>query len=74
MTACKCSYQYIKELFQKSSLNIFLLSPDRLSVRNDVTPDKLNFRPDIEQNLFLNEFSTSRVCMALTKFVVTVPW
>ena len=51
-----------------------MLSPDRLSVRNDVTPDKLNFRPDIEQNLFLNEFSTSRVCMALTKFVVTVPW
>ena len=29
------------------------LSPDRLSGRNDVTLDDVNFRPDIRQNVFL---------------------
>ena len=28
------------------------LSPDRLCGRNNVTSDKVNFRPDIRQNIF----------------------
>ena len=32
-------------------MNIYLLSPDRLSGRNYITSDKVTFRPDIRQKL-----------------------
>ena len=41
------------------------LSPDGLSGRNDVTLDKVNFRPDIRQSFFWKKIRTSRVLVAL---------
>ena len=35
--------------------NFFLALTDRLSSRNDVTSDKVNFWPDIRQNFFLKK-------------------
>ena len=35
-----------------SSLNITFLSQDKLSDRNEVTSDKVNFRPDTRKNVF----------------------
>ena len=35
-----------------TDLNITFLSPGRLSGRNDVTLDKVNFKQDIRQNFF----------------------
>ena len=44
----------------------FFESPDRLPDRNDdVTLDKVNFRSDIRQKLFLKEIRTGRICVAL---------
>ena len=34
---------------------MLFLSSDRLSSRNDVTLDKVNFTPDIRQNIFFVE-------------------
>ena len=38
-----------------TDLNITFLSPGRLSGRNDVTLDKVNFKQDIRQNFFLEK-------------------
>ena len=46
-------------------LEYIFLSPDRLSGRNDVTSDKVNFRLDIKQKIFLRKIKTSKVCVAL---------
>ena len=52
-----------------SGLNVILfLSPDRMSSGNDVTSDKVNFRSDIRQNLFLEKIKISRVFVALKTF------
>ena len=37
----------------------FFLSPDRFSGKNDVTSDKVHFRPDIRQNFFLKKIKKS---------------
>ena len=44
-----CSIQSAK-IIDRPQYNF--LKPDRLSGRNDVTSSKMNFRPDIRQNLF----------------------
>ena len=36
-----------------------------MSGGNDVTLDRVNFRPAIKQNIFLKKISTPRVCVAL---------
>ena len=41
------------------------LSTDRFSGRNDVTLDKMHFRPDIMQNIFSKKIKTLRICVAL---------
>ena len=53
-----------KKHIQAPDLNIIFLSPGRLSGRNSVTSDKVNFRPDIRQNLFLKKSRISKVCVA----------
>ena len=50
------------------SLNAIFLRQDKLSGRNDVTSNKVNFRPDTRQNFFLEHqllIMTSKVCVAL---------
>ena len=44
-----------------SSLNVYIFKAGR----NDVTPDKMNFRLDIRQTFFLKKIRTARVCVAL---------
>ena len=39
-----------------AGLNVIFLSPDRLSGRNGVTSVKVNFRPDIRQNVFFEKY------------------
>lgn len=36
-----------------------------MSGRHDVTSDKVDFKPDIEQNTFLQKIRTSGVCVAV---------
>ena len=36
----------------ETGLNVFFQTPDRMSGRNDVTADKVNFMPDIKQKVF----------------------
>ena len=40
-------------------------SSDRLLGRNDISPNKENFRPDTRQNFFLKKRRTSRACVPL---------
>ena len=41
-----------------SGLNIYIfLGTGRFSIRNDVTPDKVNYIPDIRQNFFFEKNS-----------------
>ena len=47
------------------SENNFLLRPAKFSGWNDVTSDKVKFRPDIRQNFFWKKNRTSRVYVAL---------
>ena len=47
-------------------MNIIFLSPGKLSERNDVTSDKVNFRPVIRENFILKKIRTSRVCVCLS--------
>ena len=47
-----------------SGLNAIFLSPDILSGRNDVIPDKVNFNPGIRQCFFWKKIRTSIVCAA----------
>ena len=49
----------------RAVLNIIFLSPERLSGRNDVTSDKVNFRLNIRQNVVLKKIRASRVCVAV---------
>ena len=74
-------YHKLTSVFSKSSLlqnktkslisqcrpkyNYLFLSQERLSGRSDVTSDKVNFRPDIRQNIFLKKIRISRVYEAL---------
>ena len=55
-TICNCSFPHTHVIV--SGLNLIFLSPDRLSGRNDVTSDKVNFRAAIRQNLFLKKMRT----------------
>ena len=55
----------VKSMYFTSDLGMIFLSQDRFSGRKDVTSDKVNFIPDIRQNVFLKKSRTSRVCVAL---------
>ena len=48
-----------------SGLSIIFITSDGLCGRNDVTSDKVNFRPYIRQNLSLKTTRTWRCCVAL---------
>ena len=52
-----------------SDLNIDFLSPDRLSGRNDVTSDKVNFRLDIRLNFFFKKQVHQEFVWLLKEFV-----
>ena len=53
---------------QETGLNIFFQTPDRMSGRNNVTPDKANFMPDIRQNVF----QTLRLLFRTSKLFVVL--
>ena len=50
-------YKVTEEFREKqlTGINIFFLSLDKLSGRNDVTSDNVNFRLDITQNFFFGK-------------------
>ena len=52
---------------------IFSLNPDRLSGSNDITSDKLNFRPDI-RHFFSKKSGHQEFVSLLKQFVATLPW
>ena len=64
----------ICSLFLKRPEYIFL-SPDRLSGRNNITLDKVNFIPDIGQNTFFfgKKSGYQEFVWLLKKFKATVP-
>ena len=60
---CNCSFPHIHVI--ASGLNMIFFEPHRLSGRNDVPSDKVNFTPDITQNFSLKKMRTSRFYVAL---------
>ena len=56
--------RFISKITSKPEYNFFK-SPDRLTGKNNVASDKVNFRLDIRETIFLKEIRTSRVCVAL---------
>ena len=51
--------------FIRSECFVFFLYPEKLSGRDDVTRNKIIFRPDIRQNFFKKKNRTSRIYEAL---------
>ena len=82
---CTCAYQVVRNVnFSENfahvtGLNIIFLSPKRLSGRNDKTSDKVNFRPNMRQNIFLakrsghQEFVFIWVCDKCQTYISTCP-
>ena len=56
------------KLKKSGRIQNFFLNPDRFSGRN-VMSDKANFRLGSRQNVFLKKIRTSRICVALKKFL-----
>ena len=57
---------YLTFVVLLSDVNIYIfLSPDRLSVTNYATSGKVDFRPDMRQNVSLKKIRTSKICVAL---------
>ena len=56
-------FKTLSDIYGRPEYNF--LRPEKLSSRNDVMSDKVNFRPDIRKNLFLKKIRTSEVCFAL---------
>ena len=52
-------------------MNVIFLSSDLLSGRNDVTSDKVNFRPGIRQNFF-SEKNYDIESLCLLEFVINI--
>ena len=57
---------------QTGLLYTFSSCPDRLSCWNNVTSDKLNFRPNIWKNFKNRNHDVSRVCVTLKQFGATL--
>ena len=51
--------------FIRSECFVFFLYPEKLSGRDDVTRNKIIFRPDIRQNFLKKKNRTSRIYEAL---------
>ena len=56
MTNLDQSYDFMRPVFKPEYIYIFL-GTGRFSISNDVTPDKVNYRPDIRQNFFFEKNS-----------------
>ena len=67
-------YIYYLSIYLSIYLYIYIyLSPDRLAGRSDAASDKVNFRPDIRQNFFLEKNEDIKSCVALTTIFSSVP-
>ena len=56
---------------QNTVMNVIFSSRDLLSGRNDVTSDKVNFRPGIRQNFF-SEKNYDIESLCLLEFVINI--